>query len=84
MDKQLLFATYNSHGHGPGRCDYIQKLCNRNDFVFVQEHCLLDSQSQFFENKLAGIRAHSVSVIKRNHYSGIEYGKVTVVLKLVL
>ena len=66
MDKQLKFTTYNSHGHGAGRFEYIQKLCDNSDFILIQEHWLLNKQSHLFEQKFPGIRAHSVSGMDDN------------------
>ena len=61
MANILNFTSYYSHGYGPGRFEYIQYLCDNFDFVFVQEHWLLNKQLDLFDKKLNGIKSHCIS-----------------------
>ena len=76
----LNLTSYNSQGHGAGRFEYIQYLCKSFDFVFVQEHWLFDNQCDMFENKLSGIKAHSVSSMDENNfYQGRPFGGCAII-----
>ena len=88
MNRNLTFATYNSYVSGPGCFDTIQRLCDIYDFVFIQEHWLLNKQSHMFEDKLKGTKTYSISGMKDNEllvgrtYGGCAYcGKKTLISK---
>ena len=57
----LSIASYNSHGHGTGRYEYIEKVSNQHDFVFIQEHWLFQDQMSVFEDKISGVNVHGTS-----------------------
>ena len=57
----LKICSFNSHGLGPGRMDYIKQLCNDCDFVLLQEHWLFDTQFSRFEKEISNISSHCVS-----------------------
>ena len=40
----LSVASYNCTGFGPGKPEYVAKLLECNDFVFIQEHWLRNAQ----------------------------------------
>lgn len=40
----LKLISYNSRGFGPGKPEYIRKLCKSHDILLIQEHWLLESQ----------------------------------------
>ena len=61
MANSLTFTSYNSQGHGAGRFEYIQKLVNNYDFVFVQEHWLLNKQCNYFDTKIQGVKSLCIS-----------------------
>ena len=72
-------ATYNCHGHGPDKLQYISKLCENYDIILVQEHWLFDSQLDVFEKHLKDIRAHGVSGMTNNELlSGRPYGGLAI------
>ena len=53
----LKICSFNSHGLGPGRMEYIKQLCNDCDFVLLQEHWLFDTQL----SEISNISSHCVS-----------------------
>ena len=57
----LSFTSYNSRGLGAGRMDYIHKLTDGHDFVFIQEHWQLTSQLSIFQDQIPGICSHATS-----------------------
>ena len=61
LTNQLNICSYNSHGHGAGRIEYIQQLYFSNDFVMIQEHWLMDSQLTLFNKKIKDITSHCIS-----------------------
>ena len=60
----LSFATYNSHGHGVGRWEYINKLSECHDFILLQEHWLFDKQIDSITNFVDGVNVVGVSGMK--------------------
>ncbi len=62
MCTDLSLASYNSHGLGTGRIEYINQLVADHDFVFLQEHWLFDSQiTSTLEGQLNSVCSHGVS-----------------------
>ena len=71
----IKICSYNSHGLGAGRLDYIKRLCSSNDFVFIQEHWLLESQASTFERDIDNISSHCISGMdSSNLLNGRPYG----------
>ena len=70
MANCLKICSYNSQGHGPGRLEYIQKLCTDHHFVLIQEHWLHESDTHWFNNNIPNISSHVVSGMDR--YSMLE------------
>ena len=48
-------VSYNSHGLGPEKVDYISKLSSVYDFILVQEHWLIEQNLGLFQEKIPGI-----------------------------
>ena len=59
--QMFSIASYNCHGLGAGRLDYIQELCNEHDFVLLQEHWLLNDKIPEISNKLNNVVIHGIS-----------------------
>ena len=38
MNSKISIATYNSHGSGAGRLDYIRTLAEKYNIILIQEH----------------------------------------------
>ena len=70
----LKICSYNSHGHGAGRNEYIQKLCAFNDFVMIHEHWSLDSQLSFFDDRIRSISSHCISGMVNSELTRCPYG----------
>ena len=76
---QLSIATYNSHGHAPDKLAYINKLSQKFDFILIQEHWLMESQLNLFQNTINNIRAHGVSGMNSQELLvGRPYGGVAI------
>ena len=56
----------SSHDHGPWHFECMQSLCDRYDFVFIQEHWLINKQSHMFVEKLTGINPCCTSEMNDN------------------
>ena len=70
----LSIASYNSNGHGIDRFAYIKDICANHTFILLQEHWLLHSQLDKF-NDIPGICYHAVSGMPSNQLlSGRPYG----------
>ena len=61
LTNQLNICSYNSHGHGAGRIEFIQQLCSSNDFVIIQEHWLMDIELTLFNKEIKNITSHCIS-----------------------
>lgn len=59
----ISIVSYNCHGFGPTKVDYINKLCSEYDFVLIQEHWLLEQNLGLFHDKIPFITCHGVSAI---------------------
>lgn len=71
----LTLATYNCHGLGPGRLEYINKLAETNDFLFLQEHWMFSEQINVFESKVKDMHVHGVSGMPEHELiAGRPYG----------
>ena len=57
----LSLASYNSHGHGAGRWEYIQKLSKQSDIILLQEHWLFEKQIDSITDHVEGIGVVGVS-----------------------
>ena len=60
MFSTLKLCSYNSHGLGPGRIEYIDKLVECHDFILIQEHWLHNEQLHQFERDLE-VNVHGIS-----------------------
>ena len=78
----LSIASYNSHGHGTGRFEYIEKVSNQHDFVFIQEHWLFQDQMSVFEDKISGVNVHGTSSMSSTTlHHGRPYGGCAIIWK---
>ena len=72
---QLNISSYNIHGHGAGRIEYIQQLCSSNDFVMIQAHWLIDNQLTLFNKEIKNITSHCISGMNNTKLvHGCSYG----------
>ena len=82
MTESLSIASYNSQGHSPSRIAYIDKLLQKYNFVFIQEHWLRKCQFDKFTNELTNAFSHSVSPIAEDKFIiGRPYGGCSIVWK---
>ena len=65
----LLITSYNSHGHGCGRLEYIKKIIETNDIILWQEHWFQTKELLNLSNKLdifvhgtSGMEDHKILV----------------------
>ena len=66
----LSFATYNSHGSGTDRIEYIQ------------EHWLLDSRISSLEDKINDVHVHGkLGMLESDRKSGRPFGGVAIIWK---
>ncbi len=78
----LTIATYNSHGLGSGRLEYINKLAEVNDFLFLQEHWMLSNQINTFGCKVSSMHVHGVSGMDEHELiQGRPYGGCLIMWK---
>ena len=79
----LSLVTYNSHGLGAGRVEYINSLVDKYDFVFLQEHWLHEEEiDQVFSNRFPNCKAHAVSGMERGILiRGRPYGGIAILWK---
>ena len=59
----VRLVSYNSHGLGPAKLDYIAKLCSLYDFILVQKHWLLEQNLAIFSDQISGTCCHGVSAV---------------------
>ena len=80
--QNLSIVTYNSHGHGAGRLDYIRSLASNNDILLLQEHWLFNSQSNVLEMEVPTCNVHLESGMQ-NHdlLQGRPYGGCAILWK---
>ena len=57
----LLFATYNSHGSGTDRIEYMKEILQVTDILLIQEHWLLDSRISSLEDNINDVHVHGMS-----------------------
>ena len=78
--EKLSLASYNSHGFGAGRPEYIMSLLKDHDFVFLQEHWLQEKEIDKLECSIEGSRVHGVSGMRSNEFfAGRPYGGVAII-----
>ena len=58
MGNFLPICSFNSHGSGPGRLEYLSKLYKKSDLILVQEHWLAENQFGKFKEKLNSCNSH--------------------------
>ena len=61
MDGSIKITSYNSHGHGCGRLEYIQKLLDKCEFLLWQEHWYHAKELLAVPNKLKNVFLHGCS-----------------------
>ena len=61
MKSKISIASYNSHGSGAGRLEYIKSLFKRHDILLIQEHWLLPQQFHFYNNNIPDCNSECVS-----------------------
>ena len=64
--KALRVCSYNSHGLGAGRIEYMKFLMNECDVLMVQEHWLLKEQIPTFVKHFPKSVVHAVSGMQSN------------------
>ena len=57
----LSIASYNSHGSGTDRMEYIKELINEYTFLCVQEHWLFEHDLNIYSSNIDGISFHGCS-----------------------
>jgi hypothetical protein len=78
----FTIGTYNSHGLGDGRIQYIDKLLRDHDIVFIQEHWQFQGQLHVFEDKLDSVKAHGCSGMPSDQLLlGRPYGGCAIIWK---
>ena len=78
----ISISSYNCHGLGSGKIEYIAGLCLNFDFVLVQEHWLISDNLDMFVDKIPGISCHGVSPMSTNKsLSGRPYGGCSILWK---
>ena len=77
----LRLYSYNSHGLGPGKMEYIGSVMSC-DFLFVQEHWLVEERLRIFSNEINGSSCHGVSGMESSKpLVGRPYGGCSVLWK---
>lgn len=61
LKNNLKIGSYNSHGMGVGRVEYISQLLKIVDILLIQEHWLLKEQFPAFESKFPAAHVFAVS-----------------------
>ena len=59
--------SYNSQGSGLDRSEYINKLIVKDDFIFIQEHWLYESQFNSYQSKLNDSCCHMISGMSKQY-----------------
>ena len=59
-------VSYNCHGLGPGKMDYIAKICKNHQFILIQEHWLISENLGIFSSEIPGFSAHGISALDSN------------------
>ena len=78
----LRICTYNSHGLGTGRLEYIKTLFENHDIVLVQEHWLYESELHTFCDNISNINYHGTSgMLEHVVLSGRPYGGTIILWK---
>ena len=57
----LSFATYNSHGSGTDRIEYMKEILQMTDILLIQEYWLLDSRISSLEGNINDVHVHRMS-----------------------
>ena len=57
----LSFATYNFHGSGTDRIEYMKEILQVTDIRLIQEHWLLDSKIFSLEDNINDVHVHGMS-----------------------
>ena len=58
---RLRVCTFNCKGHGPDRVDYIRKLLDHCDMLYIQEHWLLGCNIQSFADAIGNVNIYGMS-----------------------
>ena len=75
VNTKISLSSYNCHGLGPGKIDYITSLCTRHDFVFLQEHWLISDNLNIFIDQIPNISCHGISAMDTSQLlAGRPYG----------
>ena len=76
----ISFATYNSHGFGTDRIEYMKKIVT--DILLIQEHWLLESRIPGLEDKINDVHVHGMSgMLESDIQSGRLFAVVAIVWK---
>jgi len=62
----LRICTYNSHGSGASRLEYVKYLCCHHDLVFIQEHWLRNCEIHKYVDYIDYIDVHGSSSMADN------------------
>lgn len=83
MADNLSIVTYNSHGSGTGRLEYITKLMQQHDIVLIQEHWLLSCELNKYAERLAPVAAciHGISAMPDDELVGRPHGGCAILWK---
>ena len=75
-------CSYNSHGHGVGRIEFINELFKTNDIVCIQEHWLFSDEISSLERSVPGSMVYGSSGMTEDRLvAGRPYGGCAIVVK---
>ena len=78
----LSLATYNSHGSGTDRIEYMKGILQVTDILLIQEHWLLDSRFSSLEDNISDVHVHGMSgMLESDIQSGRPFGGVAIIWK---
>lgn len=78
----FAITSYNCHGLGGGKMEYIASLCSKSDFVFLQEHWLLPDNLNIFQIRIPRISCHGTSAMSTSELlTGRPYGGCSILWK---
>jgi len=76
----IKLMSYNSHGMGPGRKEYIHELFQRCDFLLIQEHWMVTRKIPSIVDSIQDAMVHGVSGMPDNEpLIGRPYGGCAIV-----
>ena len=82
MGDFLTFASYNSNGCAPDRREYMKKILNKTNILFVQEHWLNDDGLRQLQVEMDSVFIYGKSGMRKNELLlGRPYGGVAIMVQ---